>query len=81
MEILELYHEHVEDGMECCLIWIPGHSGISGNVRADYWAKKAHEKKQMLLLQKWDIVNLYHRSNGAWVTYLPEYGRTTGPPN
>ena len=31
----------------CIFLWIPGHCGIAGNVRADYWAKRAHNKPVM----------------------------------
>ena len=44
VEILEVHHDHVQKGYECILLWIPGHQGIAGNVRADYWARKAHDK-------------------------------------
>ena len=43
-EILEKNHSNICSGNECLFVWIPGHSGIAGNVRADYWAKKAIEK-------------------------------------
>ena len=44
VEILEMNHKNIQEGIECIITWIPGHSGIAGNVRADYWAKKVHDK-------------------------------------
>ena len=44
VDILESNHNITEVGMDCVVVWIPGHSGIRGNVRADFWAKKAHDK-------------------------------------
>ena len=44
VHILELCHLNTRDGFQCSFVWIPGHRGITGNVRADYWAKKAHDK-------------------------------------
>ena len=46
VDILELYHMNWRDGIRCTVVWIPGHSGIAGNVLADYWAKKAHLKER-----------------------------------
>ena len=45
--ILELHYQTSTNGLACTLVWIPGHSGITGNVRADYWAGKAHDKPQV----------------------------------
>ena len=42
--ILELNHRISRVGQTCIVVWVPGHSGIAGNVRADYWAGKAHDK-------------------------------------
>ena len=47
IEILETHHEHVQNGNECIMLWIPGHQGLAGNVRADYWARKAHDKPEV----------------------------------
>ena len=47
VETLEIHHEHVQKDNECILLWIPGHQGIAGNVRADYWARKAHDKPEV----------------------------------
>ena len=49
-EIADIYHRIVQAGYECILLWIPGHRGIRGNERADYWANRAHDKPDMTLV-------------------------------
>ena len=44
IDIAELLYELARNDFKCVFLWIPGHSGIAGNVRADYWAKRAHDK-------------------------------------
>ena len=44
VEILEHVHKLSRDSCVCVFLWIPGHNGIAGNVRADHWAKMAHSK-------------------------------------
>ena len=41
-----LIHEHLQDGKELSLLWIPAHKGIQGNEIADQAAKKAHSLTQ-----------------------------------
>ena len=43
VSIMELYHMN-QRNVQCSILWVPGHKGISGNVRADYWARRAHLK-------------------------------------
>ena len=40
IDILVLYHRNSHDGLKCIMVWIP--AGITGNVRADFWARQAH---------------------------------------
>ena len=47
VEISELLVKVSHIGCTCIFLWIPGHCGIAGNVRADHWAKRAHTKPVM----------------------------------
>ena len=47
IEISELLVKLCSLDCICIFLWIPGHCGIAGNVRADYWAKRAHNKPVM----------------------------------
>ena len=42
IDTLELYHRNSQDGLKCTMVWIPGHAGIAGDVRADFRARRAH---------------------------------------
>lgn len=78
IEILELYHKLLSDGVDCVMVWIPGHQGIAGNVRADYWARKAHERpevthvnvgyREYVPLVRTCIFNLFSK---MWQDYRP----------
>ena len=50
IEIAELLYQLACDDIVCSFLWIPGHSGIAGNARADHWARMAHTKPRLWLM-------------------------------
>ena len=44
VEVYELLHTVSRNDGECVFLWIPGHRGLAGNVRADHWARMSHNK-------------------------------------
>lgn len=65
----KLFNCHIK-GLEVIIIWIPGHSGISGNELADRWARSAAESgpvvhsinysRDIVLNAKHDLLNSWN---------------------
>ena len=41
IHIAEIHHQLLTDGADIQFMWVPGHSGITGNDKADFFAKQA----------------------------------------
>jgi len=61
-EILHLIESlKLQQQVDIGIIWVPGHTGITGNERADYLAKRASEKSEIDIKPETTIQEIYSK--------------------